>query len=101
MATIAAHVFHIRFALAGANGWAKGTAPEGTWESSWLVNEVSPDEWESLKAEVRREYADLVELIRTNERWEEPNAAVGALAQLPHMAFHLGAIHQLKRVTAD
>lgn len=99
IACIAAHVNHIRFALEGANAWATGTSPEGTWETSWHVDAVTEAEWAALREEVKRQYAAFLELIKTNENWSDDDVVIGALAQLPHMAFHLGAIHQLKRMT--
>lgn len=48
-ASIAAHAFHIRYALRGANAYLGGPEQEGDWESSWAKQEVVEEEWVELK----------------------------------------------------
>ncbi len=97
-ASIAAHTFHIRYALRGANAYLGGPEQEGDWESSWAKQSVSEEEWNELKKDVRYQYEFFLNYFEQNPHIEEPDHAIGFLAQLPHMAFHLGAIRQLLRL---
>lgn len=96
--SIAAHAYHILYALRGANAQRGGPEPEGTWEDSWKKQEATPEEWEQLKSDIRAEYQSLVEWFRTNQTWDQDGMIVGALAMVPHMSFHLGAIRQILKV---
>jgi hypothetical protein len=96
-ATIAAHAFHIRYALHGANAELGGPPQVGDWESSWDKQTVSESEWDELRQEIRREYQYFLDAVEANEIPNE-EAGIGFLAQLPHMAFHLGAIRQIMKI---
>jgi hypothetical protein len=97
--SIAAHTYHIRFALRGANGDIRGEENEGTWESSWDKQSVTEEEWRDLIASVREEYAFFLGIMSNGPEILEGDAVIGSLAMLPHMAYHLGAIRQLMKVT--
>lgn len=97
-ASIAAHTFHIRYALRGANAYLGGPEQEGDWESTWAKQEVSEEEWADLKADVRHQYEFFVKFFEANPSIEQEDHAIGFLAQLPHMAFHLGAIRQIMKI---
>ena len=97
--SIAAHTYHIRFALRGANCDIRGEKSEGTWESSWDKQSVSDKEWRDLVASVREEYQFFLGTLSNNPEIPEGDAVIGSLAMLPHMAYHLGAIRQLMKVT--
>jgi hypothetical protein len=97
-ATIAAHTFHIRFALAGANAYISGREPSGSWESSWEKQTVTDQEWTELTGSVRREYEAYLAWLSGGPEWPGADTVTGTLALLPHMAFHLGAIRQLIKV---
>lgn len=100
-ASIAAHAYHILFALRGAGESIGMPGPEGTWESSWDKQTATPEEWEELINEIRSTYTQLLKWFESNEEWSDPEAVVGSLALLPHMAFHLGAIRQLMKLDLD
>jgi hypothetical protein len=97
--SIAAHTYHIRFALRGANCDIRGEENEGTWESSWDNQTVTREEWRDLVSSVRDEYAFLLGIMSNRPESPEGDGVIGSLAMLPHMAYHLGAIRQLMRVT--
>ena len=97
-ASIAAHVYHIRYALRGCNAYIGGPAVEGDWESSWAKQVVDDAEWQGLKADVRYEYEFFLRWLEPNTEWSDSGVVLGVLAQLPHMAYHLGAIRQLMKV---
>jgi hypothetical protein len=100
-ATIAAHVDHLRYGLALLNRWAAGeTAPwtNADWTLSWRKRVVTDGEWKTLCAELGREAATWQNALGTprelNER--ELQWTIGSIA---HLAYHLGAIRQIDRVT--
>ncbi|MCW5943348.1 MAG: hypothetical protein KIS66_14040 [Fimbriimonadaceae bacterium] len=97
-ASIAAHAYHIRFALQAARAEILGEELSGDWESSWLKQSVTPTEWALLIGDIRAAYAFLIGQMEANSDWSNPDMVIGALAQLPHMAFHLGAIRQLMKL---
>lgn len=95
--TIAAHAYHLLYILRGINVYQGRPAPEGDWASTWAVQEVTPDEWRRLKSRIAEEYGLLAPFLET-VALPEPNAILGALALLPHVAYHLGAMRALLRV---
>lgn len=96
--TIAAHVYHVLFALQNGNSNIGRPAPEGTWESSWERQTVDEAEWERLKSVVRDEYEFMMDFMALNEDWSNADMATGCLGQLAHMGYHLGAIRALMKV---
>ncbi len=94
-ASVAGHAYHVRYALANANRYLGGPGLEGDWESSWAKQSVSVAEWAELKASIRHEYEFLLNALQSHEDWGSQDQVTGAMAQLPHMAYHLGAIRQL------
>jgi hypothetical protein len=48
-ASIAAHVYHVRYALRGCNAYIGGPPVEGDWESSWAKQVVDDAEWQGVK----------------------------------------------------
>lgn len=95
--SIAGHANHILYALRGANAHQGGEAPEGTWEDSWRKQAVTENEWNQLRSSIRAEYESVLNWYRTNRDWSDSGVAHGTVAMLPHMAFHLGAIQQIRR----
>lgn len=99
--SLAAHAHHLLFALRKANVCGGRPEPEGTWESSWEEQEVSPKEWEDLKADIREAYSFYRDWFATNEDWAHENGVVAVLAPLPHVAYHLGAMRQILNVVTS
>lgn len=98
-ASIAAHAFHIRYALRGANAYLGGPPQEGDWESSWAKQTVSETEWEELKKDIYHQYSFFVDYFsKETVDFPDEQAVIGFTAQLPHMAFHLGAIRQIMKI---
>ncbi|MBX3117564.1 MAG: DinB family protein [Fimbriimonadaceae bacterium] len=95
--TIAAHTYHILFAMRWANNLQGGPEPVGTWETSWDKQSVNEAEWKELVATVRSECNSFVAWFEKNEDWSDEDNLIGALNVLPHMAYHLGAIRQLMK----
>jgi hypothetical protein len=95
-ATIAAHVEHLRWSLALANAFTRGEEPKADWKASWTVRTVDAKAWERLRSELRQEYETLHAALERQEDFSDPQMLRGILALVPHAAYHLGAIRQLR-----
>lgn len=93
--TVAAHVEHLRWSLALANAFARGEQPQPDWQASWKVTTVDTDSWEDLRADLRQEYDTLYAALAKQED-VSGQMLTGILALVPHAAYHLGAIRQLR-----
>lgn len=97
--TIAAHAWHIRYMLQGANfHCGDGAQPEGDWNSSWARNDADPSEWTGLVDEIEDRFQRISSWISSQAEWNDPGVALGMSSLLPHLAYHLGAIRQLMRL---
>ena len=94
--TIAAHCAHMKFYLDVLHRYMRGPIEPADWKQSWLVRTVGPDEWESLKRELREAYDTISQALRSVEHWGERPVGVG-IAVIAHTAYHLGAVRQLVR----
>jgi hypothetical protein len=98
--TIASNVEHLRWSLANANGDFRGEPYRSNWGESWERIQVSENEWERLREELRVEYETLRQAIQRQEDLQG-DTLIGVLGLIPHAAFHLGLIRQmLERVRA-
>lgn len=94
-ASIAGQLEHVRFYLDTIKGYMQGTISGKTdWRASWVVTEVTPDEWEALKQRLRESYTGVLDMLRaySDQDWHEQVSDV--LAMLVHTAYHLGEIRQ-------
>jgi hypothetical protein len=91
--TIAAHVEHLRWSLANANGALQGKPYQGKWSESWNTLAANEKAWERLRSDLRQEF----ELLRENLQKQTDltgNELTGVMALIPHAAYHLGTIRQ-------
>lgn len=100
VSSVAAHALHVVYALQAAASQIGEPEPEGTWEDSWKKQSVTESEWAQTKDRIRGLYAKVLAWLETNDDWSDESTALGALAVLPHMAFHLGALRQLVRLAS-
>ena len=101
-ATIAAHVKHVTFYLNVLHAYMQNiTVGKVDWREVWrTTRDVSPEQWETLKRELRASYNHALDTLEDlDEDWTE-NAISGSLAILAHTAYHLGAIRQALSVIA-
>ena len=98
--SVAAHCEHVRFYVPALMDFMRGATAKILWSQSWLVNTVNEDEWEELKAGLRRAYEELSEHLRALDHWRDEEVGDG-LAILVHTAYHLGAVRQLARTVAS
>jgi hypothetical protein len=107
--SIAAHAGHLLFAfdlfnraMRGEDGYASAK-----WDDSWRTQSVDDAAWSSLRARLREQIGSMLEGIRThhpdlakegpvdNALDSKKNFLTGAIANVAHAAYHLGAIRQL------
>ena len=98
--TIAAHAEHLRWSLALANAFARNEEPQLDWKESWTVKWVDADAWERLKNDLRGEYETLYAALERQEDFSDRQLLTGIMALVPHAAYHLGAIRQLRLVVS-
>jgi hypothetical protein len=92
--TIAANVEHLRWSLANANGALRGEPYQYNWKESWALIETNELQWDSLRVALRAEYETMRDSLRQQQDLREENL-LGAIALVPHAAFHLGILRQM------
>jgi hypothetical protein len=97
--TVAAQTEHLRFYLVALEGFITGAHTSVNWKESWRLTRVTPEQWDALRAELRRSYDHTVTLIEGFNRWDEDELG-GTLSMLVHSAYHLGALRQLLKALA-
>jgi hypothetical protein len=95
-ATLAAQVKHTAFYLDVLERRVRTKAYERVdWGEIWrTTREVTPAEWEALKAGLRASYDRLQALIRDTPEWPDERHIGGAIGAIVHTAYHLGEIRQ-------
>ncbi len=94
--TIAAHCAHAKFYLDVLHRYMQGSDESADWKQSWLVREVTAEEWEALKSELRASYEAVTGALRSTEEWGDRTVG-GGMAIVAHTAYHLGAVRQIVR----
>jgi hypothetical protein len=97
--TIAGHVEHTLFYLRVAQEFWDGRTEKVDWRESWLVTEVSPEEWDDLRHRLELEYRKVADRIRANDLWDSDRIG-GAFGLMAHCAYHLGAVRQMMKLAA-
>jgi hypothetical protein len=99
-ASIAAHVKHVTFYLNVLHAYMQNMKlGKVEWKEIWRnTRAVSPEQWESMKAELKESYHHVLDTLEDLDDWNE-NAIAGSMAILAHTAYHLGAIRQALCVT--
>ncbi|MFN8472641.1 MAG: hypothetical protein U0822_10655 [Anaerolineae bacterium] len=95
-ATLAAQVKHTAFYLEVVDRAVRsGTNESVDWGEIWrTTSAVTPEEWEAIKARLRRAYDGIRALIADTESWPNEEYVGGAIATVVHTAYHLGEIRQ-------
>ena len=94
--TVAAQTEHAKFYLDRLCEFIGGRSERVNWEDSWLIEDVSGEEWEALRGSVRRSYENTLRCFAENQDWSEDNVGM-AMGMLAHTAYHLGAIRQIAK----
>ena len=99
--SIVAHVEHLRWSLANANGALQGKPYQANWKESWNTLNAGEIEWARLKNELKAEFETLVKNLQKQTELSGVYF-IGVMALIPHAAYHLGTIRQLiERVGED
>lgn len=95
-ATLAAQVKHIAFYLdVLEKSIREGRFSRVDWGEIWrTVSSVTPDEWETIKTELRISYEHILTLVQETTDWPSETEIGGAMAVIAHTAYHLGEIRQ-------
>ena len=95
-ATLAAQVKHITFYLdVLEESIRERRFSRVDWGEIWrTVSSVTPDEWETIKTELRTSYEHILTLIQQTTDWPSETEIGGAMAVVAHTAYHLGEIRQ-------
>ncbi len=91
--SIAAHVLHTTHYLKMSNAHGRGQAFEADWDGSWARQVVTEEEWAGVQSDLVDQKTLLLELM--SQHGLPDDAVLGAIANIAHAAFHLGAIRQL------
>lgn len=95
-ATLAAQVKHVAFYLDVLEKAVRTQKNEPVdWGQIWReTNAVTPEEWETIKADLRASYNRLKALIADMPAWTNAFEIGGAIGAIVHTAYHLGEIRQ-------
>lgn len=93
--SIAAHSEHLRWSLALANAYMRGEQPTPKWADSWTLQTVDEAAWLALQEALKAEFAQFYRALTTLPNDLDAMTLTGAVAALPHAAYHLGAIRQM------
>lgn len=95
-ATLAAQVKHVAFYLDVAEKAVRtGQYERVDWGQIWReTREVTPEEWDTIKAGLRASYDRIKALIADQAEWPSEREIGGAIAFIVHTAYHLGEIRQ-------
>lgn len=96
--TIGAHAFHVNYILQLTNQFIRGENPTPDWASSWTQQTFDESGWNNLRNSVHREYEGLLKWLSSDPDWPSDDWLKGALALIPHFAYHAGSIRQLKHI---
>lgn len=94
--TIAAHTEHAKFYLDRLCEFIRGRTEKVNWEQSWLIDDVSDEEWNTLRGGLQKSYENALLCLAENQNWSEDNIGM-AMEMLAHTAYHLGAIRQIMK----
>jgi hypothetical protein len=96
VATIAAQVKHVRFYLCVLQDYTLNKDVGGVdWGEIWrTTRQVTPEEWEIIKRELREAYQSVLATLKNLDGWEGEHSLEGAMGIVAHTAYHLGEIRQ-------
>lgn len=94
--TIVAQLEHGKFYLDRLCEFIGGRTEKVNWEDSWLIEEVTDEEWSALKETVKKSYENVLRCLAGTENWDESKVGM-AIGMIAHTAYHLGAIRQLRK----
>ncbi len=94
--TIAAHTAHAKFYLDRLCEFIEGRTEKVNWEQSWLIEDVTAEEWQTLREGMKTSYENILKCFAKIEIWNQDNIG-DSIAIIAHTAYHLGAIRQIMK----
>ena len=91
--SIAAHVYHLIFAMNVSAAWILGERSSVNWDDSWKTSDVDDASWEKLRSDLHEAH-DKLRVAIENHAKDSMMAAGGAVAAATHTGYHLGIIRQ-------
>src|SRR5689334_8814516 len=88
--TLAAQTEHTKFYLDRLCEYIDGRTEPVNWDDSWLIDDVTDDEWAALRASVQKTYECTLKCLATDRVWTETQLGM-AIGMVAHTAYHLGA----------
>jgi hypothetical protein len=98
-ATIAAHAQHVSYGLSLMNRWAReGGNPfaDAKWDEAWKTSVVDASTWTDIRAGLRDETQRWLEMLQSPRECSGIQLT-GMMSSVAHLAYHLGAIRQIKK----
>lgn len=99
--SVASHVEHLRYGFELLNREAKGESVWATanWADAWTHQTVTDDQWRTLRANLARETAAWLEVMKHPPEWDDVGLG-SAVGSIPHLTYHLGAIRQVAQAAS-
>lgn len=91
--SIAAHAWHLSFALRATTDLIQGDHSPKDWNESWRVQKVNDTEWKKIQSKLRQEYEVFSRVLESVDLSNE-DVLSGVIGAIAHVAYHLGAIRQ-------
>lgn len=98
--SIAAHAEHLRWSLDLVNRTIHGEPWNPDWSASWTVQEVTDEQWRTLRAALREAFNNLKTTLDHSPDLSDPMMLRGVFALAPHAAHHLGTIRVIAKLVA-
>ncbi|MFN6963892.1 MAG: DinB family protein [Pyrinomonadaceae bacterium] len=95
--TIAAQTEHAKFYIDRLCEFISGRTERVNWEDSWLIETVTDDEWDALRATVRKAYENALKCLAATPEWDLTRSGM-AIGLVAHTAYHLGSVRQLAKL---
>lgn len=95
-AALSAQVAHVNFYLWLMLEYGAGRDPgKVDWGEIWrTVREVTPEEWDASRAQLRETYQRVRAFVDGIEDWEAGDRLEESISCIVHTAYHLGEIRQ-------
>jgi hypothetical protein len=95
--SIVSHTAHTAFHIEATLRSAAGDRSPNDWQASFLPRVVSDADWIVQQQRLQGAYSSIVGLAHSTAIWDE-HSAVGMMATLAHVSYHLGAVRQILKL---
>jgi hypothetical protein len=83
------------------NAFVCGEHPKVKWSESWSVNTVDATTWQNLRTQLHENFLALYQALQQPSDFSDEEMFTSILAVVPHAAYHLGAIRQMKKMLKE